>query len=75
MADILEQGYEGREKDDRERLNEKDKNILDSAVQATETSTRTGTINEQAQTIKNIEIIKTKEQRQTMEKEGEAKGE
>ena len=32
LAEILEQGYEGREKKDRERLNEKNKNILDSAV-------------------------------------------
>lgn len=75
LSEILEQRYEGRTHEDRESLNSMSNNILDSAVQATETSTRTSTINEQAQAIKNIEIIKTQEQRQTMEKEGKAKGE
>ena len=32
LAEILEQGYEGRDKKDRDRLNENNKNILDSAV-------------------------------------------
>lgn len=36
--------------------------LLSSAIQATEESTRTGTINEQAQTIKSIERVKTQEQ-------------
>ena len=58
-----------------EEIRQEGNSLLDSAVQATETSTRTSTINEQAQAIKNIEIIKTQEQRQTMEKEGKAKGE
>ena len=38
--------------------NQKKDSILDSAVQATETSTRTAIINEQAQTIKSIEQVK-----------------
>ena len=34
LIEILEQGYEGREKKDRERLNEKNKNIIDNVTQA-----------------------------------------
>lgn len=34
LTEILEQGYEGREKKDRERLNEKNKNIIDNVTQA-----------------------------------------
>ena len=39
----------------------KTESILDSAIEATEVSTRTGKINEQAQTIKSIERAKTQE--------------
>lgn len=34
LAGILEQGYEGREKKDRERINEKNLNIIDNVTQA-----------------------------------------
>ena len=36
--------------------------LLSSAIQATEESTRTGAMNEQAQTIKSVEKAKTQEQ-------------
>lgn len=47
--------------------------MLDSAIEATEESTRTGAINGQVQAIKEAQREKTQEQ--SIKKEGEAKGE
>ncbi len=45
-----------------EEIIQKDHSLLDSAIEATEESTRTGAIKGQAQTIKSIEKAKTQEQ-------------
>ena len=52
------------------RTTKKTASILDSAVQATKEVTRTGSINGQAQIIKNIERAKTQEQ-ETLKDVGE----
>ena len=47
---------------DKNKNTQKTSSVLASAIEATEESTRTGTINEQAQTIKSVEQAKTQEQ-------------
>ena len=54
-----------------EEIRQGEYSMLDSAIEATEESTRTGSINGQAQVIKDVQRAKTQEQ----SIEGEAKGE
>lgn len=52
-----------------EEIRQGEHSMLDSAIEATEESTRTGTINEQAQTIKSIEKEKIQETQKSVEEQ------
>ena len=45
-----------------EEIRQGEHSMLDSAIEATEESTRTGAMNEQTQTIKSVEKAKTQQQ-------------